>query len=85
MKDMVYISPMGKRVIFDDYVDNLKEYGEYWSQVCPHCHNKYRGILARKTSDSGSDTMTCGIKGCWNTGASYYVDFKANEVVFEEK
>lgn len=31
MKDMVYISPRGERVVFDDYTDNTEESGTYWS------------------------------------------------------
>lgn len=27
MKDMVYISPRGERVVFDDYTDNTEESG----------------------------------------------------------
>ena len=84
MKDMVYSSPKGKRVAFDDYAGPVEDFRTYWSQICPHCHNKYRGILGKKSSRDGSDTATCGVKGCNNTGASYYVDFEANEVVFME-
>nr|DAH91514.1 MAG TPA: Cytochrome C' [Caudoviricetes sp.] len=84
MKDMVYISPRGKRVAFDDYTDNTEEFGTYWSQTCRHCHNKYHGILNNKFCESPSDTIICGVKGCNNVGEGYYVDFKANEVVFQE-
>lgn len=84
MKDMVYISPRGKRVVFDDYTDNTEESGTYWSQTCKHCHNKYRGILNNKSCESPSDTTICGVKGCNNVGEGYYVDFEANEVVFVE-
>lgn len=84
MKDMIYISPKGKRVVFDDYTNEVEEYGTYWSQICPHCHNKYRGILNRKSSGDGSDTASCGVKGCSNTNAYYYVDFSVGEVAFEE-
>lgn len=82
MKDMVYISFNGSRITFDDYVDEVKENGTYWTQICPHCYNKYQELLS-KSSSGGCDALTCGVKGCNNTDASYYVDFRASEVIFE--
>lgn len=81
MKNMIYTSKRGKQIVFDDYEDNTKEYQSYWTEMCPHCHNKYRGILGNRTSDGAMGT--CSVKGCENE-ASYYADFKLNEVCFAE-
>lgn len=80
---MTYTSKRGKRIVFDDYVDNTTEYNSYWVEICPHCHNKYRGILGNRVSDSGSGITTCSVDGCWNETACYYVDFDKNEVKFD--
>lgn len=80
MKNMVYTSKRGKQIVFDDYEDNTEEYNSYWVEMCPHCHNKYRGILGDRV-DYSSPWGTCFVKGC-NNLASYYVDFNMNEVEF---
>ena len=81
MKDMVYISKRGHQIVFDDYVDETEEYGTYWAEMCPHCHNKYRGILGNRADDGGTAGGTCSVKGC-EKEANYYVDFNKSEVAF---
>lgn len=77
-KILRYTSPRGKVVEFDDYeIDDDDEY--IWSEICPACHNKYR-FLKNKCSSGGSGVGSCGVKGCTNTNAGYYVDFAAHEV-----
>lgn len=49
--------------------------------MCPHCHNKYKGILGNRADDGGIAWATCYVKGC-NNEADYYVDFDMNEVEF---
>lgn len=80
---MIYNSKRGKQIVFDDYVNNTEEYNSYWVEMCPHCHNKYRGILGSRADDRGSAQGICSVKGCENT-ADYYVDFDENEVSFVE-
>lgn len=82
MKDMVYTSKRGKQIVFDDYEDNVEEYNSYWVYMCPHCHNKYKGILGNRV-DNGCGGGICSVKGCENE-ADYYVDFDMNEVTFKE-
>ena len=80
---LVYKSPTGKQIVFDDYEDERKEYGVFWAPMCPHCHNKYRGLLKAKgitVSAGGSNEMTCGVYGCNSAIGGYYVDFVANIV-----
>lgn len=77
--NMVYVSPRGKTITFDDYMDNTKEYQSYWVEMCPHCRNKYRGILGKR-ADSGA-RGTCSVAGCDNE-AEYYADFNEKEVRF---
>ena len=83
MANMIYISKKGKQIVFDDYVDNTEEYGSYWVEMCPYCHNKYRSILGNRADDGGTAQGTCSVKGCENK-ADYYVDFDKNEVGFGE-
>lgn len=71
----------GKQIIFDDYTDNTEEYNSYWTEMCPCCHNKYRGILGSRASDGAMGT--CSVKGCENE-ANYYVDFNEKEVTFSK-
>lgn len=80
MADMIYTSKKGKQIVFDDFVD---EHGTCWGNMCPHCHNKYRGILGKRASKGGSGEETCSVKGC-DKNASYYVDFNINEVTFAD-
>lgn len=80
--DMTYTSKRGKQIVFDDFEDNTEEYDSYWVEMCPHCHNKYRGILGNR-ADRGSAWGTCSVKGC-NNEADYYVDFHMDEVEFTE-
>ena len=80
---MVYTSKRGKQIVFDDYVDNTVEYDSYWAEMCPHCHNKYKGILGDRVDDGGSACGTCSVMGCENE-ADYYVDFSKDEVRFHD-
>jgi predicted sulfurtransferase len=83
MANMIYTSKKGKIIVFDDYADNTEEYNSYWVEMCPHCHNKYKGILKNKTDDGGTACGTCSVKGCENE-ANYYVDFDKSEVTFAD-
>ena len=80
MQEMVFRSPRGKEIVFDDWVDNRAEYGSYWTNMCPHCHHQHRAILGKRASDDGAIGI-CSVKGCENE-AKYYVDFDEKEVAF---
>ena len=83
MKKLVYVSPKGKRIEFDDFEDEREEYGTYWAPMCPHCHNKYKALLKRScfsVGDGGSDEMSCGVVGCENAVGGYYVDIDMHYV-----
>lgn len=82
-KHMIYVSPRGKRIVFSDY-DFVSQKNGY-SHLCPHCHNRYRGLIRKRARSSEGYTVICGVKGCHNVGKGYYVDFKASEITFEEK
>ena len=77
---MEFTSPRGKKIRFDDFVDNTAEYGSYWANMCPTCRNKYRSILKNRVTDDGSDTAVCSVEGCSKGNAHYYVDFDSAEV-----
>lgn len=79
-KVMVYTSPRGKIIVFDDWEDNTEEFHSYWSEMCPRCHNKFRGILGKRVSVGAMGT--CSVQGCENE-AMYYVDFDVKEVGFQ--
>ena len=83
MKNMIYTSKRGRKVIFDDYEDNTKEFNSYWVEMCPHCHRKYTKILKGKFDDGGTACGICSVKGCEND-AEYYADFNMDEVTFED-
>lgn len=79
---MIYTSKRGKQIVFDDYSDSsLNDTGTYWAEMCPHCHNKYRGILGNRCDEGGTACGTCSVSGCEND-ADYYVDFDKDEVSF---
>lgn len=84
--EMIYTSKRGKTITFDIWEENenWKEdnLSPYWVDLCPHCHNKYKGILGRRISGGGSGVAACSVKGCNNLNAEYYVDFSINDVTF---
>lgn len=79
-KNLLFTSPKGKTILFDDFVEEYdEEYKKdrpYWVEMCPHCHRKYRNILAGHFDEGGQGT--CSVAGCMND-ASYYVDFLATD------
>lgn len=75
--DLIYTAKRGKQIVFDDFEDNTEEYQSYWVEMCPHCHNKYKGILGKRASHGAIGT--CSVKGCENE-AEYYVDFEETKV-----
>lgn len=81
MADMIYTPKTGKKIVFDCYEDNTKDYHSYWAKMCPHCYRKYRGILGQRADEGGTAGGTCYVKGCTNQ-ADYYIDFSENEVQF---
>lgn len=77
MKTMIY-----EDIVFDDFVDEVKEYGAYYVSMCPCCCEKYEHILGDKVDECSTAWGTCSVKGCSNE-ADYYIDFDANEVEFD--
>lgn len=84
MTKMIYTSKRGTQIVFDDYVDNTKEFNSYWVEMCPQCYQKYRDIIRNKADDGGTAPGTCSVAGCENE-ADYYVDFNVNEVSFAKE
>lgn len=80
MKTMIYETNDGKKIEFDDFQDNTKEYGSFWAELCPSCMEKYKDMISDKVSDGAMGT--CSVKGCQNE-AEYYIDFKEKEVTFK--
>lgn len=89
MKKLKYTSKRGKTIIFDSFEENENWREEclspYWVGICPHCHNKYKGILGYRVGDGGSGEGSCGVLGCENTNACYYVDFEEDDVKIVEE
>ena len=84
MKKMVY-----KGIRFDDWVsdreDNGEDFDNYWSEICEDCWNKHKKILGEwRYDDGGSGVARCGVEGCTSEDAYIYVDFKPEEVTFED-
>lgn len=76
-QNMIYTSKRGKQIVFDDFVDNTKEYQSCWVEMCPKCHNKHKGILGNRAHHGAMGT--CSVLGCENE-ADYYVDFAETEI-----
>lgn len=75
--NMVFAPENEKKIVFDDFTDNRKEYDSWWAEMCPCCYEKYKDILGSRASTGAMGT--CSVKGCDNE-ADYYVDFSENEV-----
>lgn len=81
-KNLLFTSPKGKTILFDDFCDSYAQEEDapvVWVEMCPHCHNKYRRILGNRCDDGGTAQGICSVKGC-NNEANYYADFKPTEV-----
>ena len=78
-KNMKFAAHNGVNIVFDDWNDEVEEYGTYWGGMCQECFNKFKNILGDRVSDGSG---CCSVKGCENE-ADYYVDFLKNEVAFE--
>lgn len=65
-KDMIFISPRGKRIVFDGYAFVFQKDDERngYSHLCPRCHNRYRGLIRKRARSSEGCTVICGVKGC---------------------
>lgn len=83
MNTMVFTSPRGKKIVFDDFCEDA-EFNFIWVEMCKKCRAKYRGILGQRPDDGGTACATCSVAGCENE-ADYYVDFKREEVEFHEE
>ena len=78
-KNMKFVAHNGASIVFDDWNDEVEEYGTYWGGMCQECFNKFKNILGDIVSDGSG---CCSVKGCENE-ADYYVDFLKDEVTFE--
>lgn len=87
MKKMIYTSPRGKEVVFDDFCkeksdNSLHSEESVWCEMCSHCHNRFKNILKGRFDEKGTAQGTCSVEGC-NNEADYYVDFQTTECSFE--
>lgn len=76
-KNLLFTSPKGKTILFDDYVwEEAEDTGEdersVWCCLCRSCHKKYGKILGSRCDGDGQGL--CSVDGCMND-ADYYVDF----------
>lgn len=69
-----------KNIVFDDFVNETKEYGSYYVCMCNNCRNKYKTILGNRIDDN-SGFGVCSVDDCFNE-SDCYVDFDMNEVGF---
>ena len=72
-----------KTVIFDDFVDDTKDYRQYWVGICPCCKNKFGSLLNDRIDENAADGL-CSVEGCENE-AEYCVDFDMEEVEIVEE
>ena len=64
-KKMIYASPKGENIVFDNWTEN-EEFEGLWVDLCPECLSKYQDILKGKLDDAGSGTAACSVYGCSN-------------------
>ena len=70
-----------KDIIFDDFVNNTKEYNSYYVEMCSCCLDKHKDVLGNRIDDGHNAWGICSVKGCGNE-ADCYIDFDVNEVTF---
>lgn len=73
MEKLIY-----KGIEFDDFVDEVEEYGTYYVHICDTCYQKYKTEIGDRI-DKDSANGYCSVKGCWNE-AEHYVDFTPEDV-----
>ena len=76
MKKLIY-----KGIKFDDYENEIEDYGTYFVQMCDACYQKYKGVIDGGACNGAIGT--CSVFGCDNE-ADHYIDFLPNGVHFEE-
>ena len=76
---MKFVAHNGVNIVFNDWNDEVEEYGTYWVGICTECFNKFKNIFDNRVSDGSG---CCSVNGCENE-ADYYVDFLKDEVSFE--
>ena len=73
MENLIY-----NGIKFDDFVDEVEEYGTYYVGICDKCYQKYKAEIGNRI-DEGSAGGYCFVEGCWNE-AEHYVDFAPEDV-----
>ena len=68
-----------KGIEFDDFVDEVEEYGTYYVHICDACYQKHKTEIGNKI-DRGSANGICSVAGCENE-AEHYVDFWGKDVI----
>ena len=71
-----------KEIEFDDYVDEVREYGTYYVHICDACYQKHKTEIENRIDKNGANGY-CSVKGCWNE-AEHYVDFAPEDVLIKE-
>lgn len=75
MKKLLY-----KGIEFDDFVDEVEEYGTYYVHMCDSCYQKHKKSIGNRI-DKGSANGYCSVAGCENE-AEHYVDFSPEDISF---
>lgn len=70
-------------VVFDDFVDDTKDYRQYWVGICPCCKNKFNSLLKDRIDENVAEGL-CSVEGCENE-AEYCIDFDMDEVEIVEE
>ena len=68
---------------FDDYVDEVEEYGTCYVHICESCYQKHKKKIGNRI-DIGSANGYCSVEGCWND-ADHYVDFVPDDIQIIEE
>lgn len=77
---MIYTSPRGKELVFNEWDDANYE---YTVELCRHCHNKYKGLLKRFMHWKDATGYSCAICGDAHGWAEWMVDIDKKYVRFE--
>lgn len=75
MKKLLY-----RGIEFDDYVEEVEEYGVYYVHICESCYQKHKKAIGNRIAEGGANGY-CSVAGCGNE-AEHYVDFSPEDISF---
>ena len=72
-----------KGIKFDDFVDEVEEYGTYYVEICNKCYQKHKAEIGNRLDENSAEGC-CSVEGCWND-ADHYVGFVPDDIQIVEE